>query len=261
MTTTNINLDEEKVTDGEKEEEEEEAVEDRRKKGIISTGHLEIDKKLGGGIPAGSLILIEGESDAGKSVLAQQIIWGSLNTGHKVLMFTAENTVRSLITQMESLGMDIVDHVLMGWLKIYYMMLTKLKFNSPQDCLQVILEDMEYRDDYDLLIVDSLTPIVTPANAEQALVYFERCKALCDRGRTIINITHTYAFTQDFLIRVRSVCDTHFRLVIEKVGDKLVKTLEVSKIRGAAQNTGNILTFDVEPGIGMKIMPISRAKA
>jgi flagellar protein FlaH len=49
--------------------------------------------------------------------------------------------------------------------------------------------------------------------------------------------------------------------MIEKVGDKLVKTLEVSKIRGAAQSTGNILSFDVEPEIGMKIMPMSRAKA
>jgi flagellar protein FlaH len=57
------------------------------------------------------------------------------------------------------------------------------------------------------------------------------------------------------------VCDAHFKLVIENVGDKLVKTLEVAKIRGAQQNTGNILTFDVEPGVGMKIMPISKAKA
>ena len=42
---------------------------------------------------------------------------------------------------------------------------------------------------------------------------------------------------------------------------QLVKTLEVAKIRGAQQTTGNILTFDVEPEIGMKIMPVSRARA
>jgi len=45
------------------------------KKKVLSTGHPEIDKKLGGGIPMGSLILVEGESDAGKSVLCQQIMW------------------------------------------------------------------------------------------------------------------------------------------------------------------------------------------
>lgn len=241
--------------------EDEEIEEEEPRKNIISTGQSEIDKKLGGGIPIGSLVLIEGESDAGKSVLCQQIIWGSLNDGFKVLLFTAENTVRSLITQMDSLGIDILDYVLMGRFKIFYMQLAKLKHNLAQDCLQVVLEHAEWHDDFDLVIVDSLTPIVAPTNAEQALVYFERCKALCDKGRTIINVTHTYAFDHDFLIRIRSVCDAHLRLLIEKVGDKLVKSLEVSKIRGAAQNTGNILTFDVEPEIGIKIMPISKAKA
>ena len=45
---------------------------------VISTGNSEIDKKMGGGVPVGSLTLLEGQSDAGKSVLAQQMIWGVL---------------------------------------------------------------------------------------------------------------------------------------------------------------------------------------
>jgi flagellar protein FlaH len=241
--------------------EPEDDIKEQAVKRVISTGHPEIDKKLAGGIPVGSLVLVEGESDAGKSVLSQQIMWGSLNNGVKVLLFTAENTVRSLIVQMDSLGMSIIDQLLIGWLKIYSLKLTKLRSLSAWDTLQGMLEAMEYWEDFGLLIVDSLTPIVSQTNGDEALAYFERCKALCDKGRTIINVTHTYAFDQDLLIRVRSVSDAHFKLMIEKVGDKLVKTLEVAKIRGASQTTGNILTFDVEPEIGMKIMPISKAKA
>jgi len=230
------------------------------RKDIISTGHPEIDKKLGGGIPIGSLTLVEGQSDAGKSVLCQQMIWGSLNNKFKVLLFTTENTVKSLVTQMDSLGLNIVDYLLLGWLKIYTIKSSQIKA-SAQDTFESILETMERYEDYHLPIIDSLTPIVSHARGEETLVYFEHCKALCDKGKTIINVTHTYAFDQDFLIRIRSVCDAHFRLLIEKVGDKLVKSLEVAKIRGAAQNTGNILTFDVEPEVGMKIMPVSKAKA
>ena len=230
------------------------------KKDVISTGHPEIDKKLGGGIPIGSLILIEGQSDAGKSVLCQQMIWGSLNNKFKVVLFTTENTVKSLVTQMESLGLDILDHLLLGRFKIYNMKPSQLKA-SAHDTFETILKTIEKNEDYRLSIVDSLTAIVSQIGREKMLAYFERCKALCDKGRTVINVTHTYAFEQDFLIRIRSVCDAHFKLLIEKVGDKLVKTLEVAKIRGAAQSTGNILTFDVEPEIGMKIMPVSRAKA
>lgn len=248
-------------TEEELDQAEERAAIEASAKRLISTGHPEIDKKLAGGIPVGSLVLIEGESDAGKSVLCQQIMWGSMSNGVKVLLFTAENTVRSLIVQMDSLGMAVLDQMLMGWLKIYTMKLSHLRQLSAFDTLQVILEHMELMEDYKLIIVDSLTPIVAQTKGDEALAYFERCKSLCDKGRTVINVSHTYAFDQDLLIRVRSVSDAHFRLMIEKVGDKLVKTLEVAKIRGAQQTTGNILTFDVEPQVGMKIMPISRAKA
>jgi flagellar protein FlaH len=230
------------------------------KKDVISTGHAEIDKKLGGGIPIGSLILIEGQSDAGKSVLCQQMIWGSLSDRTRVVLFTTENTVKSLVTQMESLGLDILDYLLLGWLKVYTMKPSQIKA-SGSDVFRTILEAIEEYKSYQLVIVDSLTPIVSKSSDQQSLEYFERCKALCDKGKTVINVTHTYAFTQETTIRIRSMCDAHFKLLIDKVGDKLVKTLEVAKIRGATQTTGNILTFEVEPEVGMKIMPVSRAKA
>lgn len=233
---------------------------DAIKKNIISTGHPEIDKKMGGGIPVGSFILVEGQSDAGKSVLCQQMIWGSLNNKFKVCLFTTENTVKSLVIQMESLGLGILDYLLLGWFKIYTMKSSRVSA-SAHDTFETILRTIAKCEGYHLIIVDSLTPIVSHASDQEVLIYFERCKAFCDKGKTIINVTHTYAFDQDFLVRIRSVCDAHFKLLIDKVGDKLVKTLEVAKIRGAAQNTGNILTFDVEPEVGMKIMPVSRAKA
>jgi flagellar protein FlaH len=233
---------------------------EEEKKDTISTGHPEIDKKLGGGVPVGSLVLVEGQSDAGKSVFCQQMIWGSLNNNFKTVLFTTENTVKSLVPQMRSLGLEILDQLLLGWLRIYTMKQSQIRGDATST-FDTIISTMQKDDEYQLYIVDSLTPIVSKTKGDEALAYFENCKSLCDRGKTILNVTHTYAFDQDFLIRVRSACDAHFILLIEKVGDKLVKTLEVAKIRGAVQSTGNILSFDVEPEIGMKIMPMSRAKA
>ena len=232
---------------------------DEKKRNTISTGHAEIDKKLGGGIPTGSLVLIEGQSDAGKSVFCQQMIWGSLNNDYKVNLFTTENTVRSLIPQMDSLGLGILDYLLLGWLNVYHIKPSQTKATAAT-IFKTILSTIE-KSEHQLHIVDSLTPIVSQTKGDDTLGYIENCKALCDKGKTIVNVTHTYAFEQDFLIRIRSACDAHFLLLIEKVGDKLVKTMQVAKIRGAAQSTGNILSFDIEPGIGMKIMPMSRAKA
>ena len=234
--------------------------EEEEKQDTISTGQPEIDKKLGGGVPVGSLVLIEGQSDAGKSVFCQQMIWGSLNNNFNVVVFTTENTVRSLVPQMRSIGLEILDYLLLGNCRIYPMKSSRVK-GKASSTFDTIIQTMKQHENYQLFIVDSITPIVSKTNGDETLNYLENCKYLCDSGKTIMNVTHTYAFEQDFLVRIRSVCDAHFRLMIEKVGDKLVKTLEVAKIRGAVQNTGNILSFDVEPEIGMKIMPMSRAKA
>jgi flagellar protein FlaH len=239
---------------------DEEDEQQKETRDIISTGHNEIDRKLGGGIPVGSLTLIDGQSDAGKSVLCQQLMWGSLNTGFKVILFTTENTTKSLVSQTDSLGLGILDHLLLGGVKVFYMKPSQVK-ESAHDTFETILETVNKHPAYELVVVDSLTPIISTSRGEETLGYFERCKHFCDRGRTIVNVIHTYALNSDILIRVRSACDAHLILTIEKVGDKLVKSLEVAKIRGASQSTGNVVAFEVEPAIGMKIMPMSRAKA
>jgi len=41
----------------------------------------------------------------------------------------------------------------------------------------------------------------------------------------------------------------------------LQKTIEVAKIRGADNPTGNISGFEVDPGLGIRIVPISKARA
>ena len=67
----------------------------------ISTGNGEVDKKLGGGIPIGSLSLIEGQSDAGKSVLSQHLTFGSLSSEIRVAYYTTENELISEVVEIE----------------------------------------------------------------------------------------------------------------------------------------------------------------
>jgi flagellar protein FlaH len=227
---------------------------------IISTGHSEIDKKLGGGVPLGSLTLVEGQSDAGKSVLCQQLIWGSLKYGHKVLVFTSENSTRSLLSQMDSLGLGVLDDILLGRLKIFSMKPSEIQMNSSQT-FETILATIGKNRGYQLVVLDSLTPIISGTNDNELLNYFEECKLFCDQEITILNVIHSNAVNNNILIRLRSACDAHLKLTLEKIGDKLVKTLEVAKVRGAINSTGNIVTFEVQPDFGMKIMPMHRAYA
>ena len=109
--------------------------------------------------------------------------------------------------------------------------------------------------------MDSLTGLVAHSEDRAIIDFFAACKQLCDKGRTIIAVVHSYAFDDRMLIRVRSLCDAHLVMKMDQMGERLIKTMEVAKVRNADQSTGNIISFDVEPGIGMKIIPISKAKA
>ena len=228
---------------------------------VITTGSTEIDKKLGGGIPVGSLVLLEGQSDAGKSVLTQHFAHSTLMDKISVAFYTTENTVKSLLSQMNSLNLDVTDYFLCDRLRIFPVEMTSGDEGTGAAFhdLQKHFADLPPR--FELIIFDSLTGMVAHADDRGLIDFFAACKKLCDQGRTIVPIVHSYAFNDQMLIRVRSLCDAHLVMKIDQMGDRLVKSMEVAKVRNADQSTGNIISFDVEPGMGMKIIPISKAKA
>ena len=234
---------------------------ERKAKRQISTGNIELDKKMAGGIPEGSLSLIEGQSDSGKSVLVQQLAWGGLRDGFRVLFYTTENTTRSLLNQMDDLGLGIEDHFLLGRINIFPVP----QAFSEEESLHVFQKlrghIAQQRDDFDIVVVDSLTTFVSHVPEQETLTFFTLCKEFCDLNMTLLFTIHSHCFSEQMFIRLRSICDAHMKLRVEEVGDQLVKALEVSKIRGAEKSTGNVISFEVEPNLGMRIVPITRAKA
>lgn len=229
-----------------------------RTKPVVSTGSDELDNKVGGGIPLGSLTLIEGGSHSGKSVFSQQLLWGSLRDGYRISLFTSENTVKSLMRQMDSLNLNVQTNLLLGHLRVYPMEVSKSQEEALESLLSAIKS--EANKERDLIFVDALTPFISGSPAGLIIGYFEQCKRLCSNGTTVVTIIHSHAVDQDLLVRIQSLCDAHLRLRTENAGSKLIKIMEVAKIRGASKNTGNIISFEIEPGIGMRIIPISKAQ-
>jgi len=223
---------------------------------VISTGNGELDNKMGGGIPMGSLTLIEGDSGAGKSVLSQQMMHGCLKNGYHLTLFSSENTMKSLVKQMNSLNLGVLDHVLLGKFKVFSIETSRLGSEAPP----LLMQAMKNERKRDIVFVDSLTSSITEASDTNVMTFFEECKRLCSNGTTVVIIVHSHGMTRELLIRVRSLCDAHLQLRTEEVGQKLVKTLEVTKVRGAEQHTGNIISFEVEPGWGMRVIPINKVK-
>ena len=228
-------------------------------KNIITLGNAELDKKVGGGIPTNSLSLIDGPNASGKSVLTQQIMWGGAQQGFTIASYTTENTIKSLLKQMDSLSFDITDYFVFGKLKIYPIRVKGAEWAEEVPFLKYIVNDLKKKQE-EIVVIDSLSIFVSHSPETDVLDFFTACKGLCDLGKTILVTLHDYVFNEEMMTRVKSICDGHIRLRIEEVGDRLVKTMEVAKIRGAKRTTGNIIAFEVEPDFGLRIIPISRAK-
>ena len=157
----------------------------------ITTGSTEIDKKLGGGIPVGSLVLLEGQSDAGKSVLTQHFSHSTLSSKISVACYTTENTVKSLMSQMNSLNLDVTDYFLCDRLRIYPVEMSAQEQDTSAAfaALQRHFESLPSR--FELIIFDSLTGMVAHAEDRGLIDFFAACKKICDQGRTIVTIVHT----------------------------------------------------------------------
>ncbi len=228
---------------------------------ILSTGKKEIDKKIADGLPLGSLTLIEGENDTGKSVLTQQIMWGAMQQGLNVDLYTTELTVKSFLSQMESMSLDVSDYFAWGYMRLFHLHMVGFKWSKEEmdGILQRIIDHIR-TSKAQVAIIDSLTMFTEYTAQETILTFLTNCKMLVDHGKTILITLHTYAFQEDTLIRIRSICDAHLMMKKSLIGDKYVMVMEVTKVRGARKTTGNLVSFEVHPGYGMKIIPISMAK-
>jgi flagellar protein FlaH len=227
----------------------------------IRIGERLLDEKLGGGIPLGSLALIEGTSSAGKSVICQHFMSRALNDGHRVACFTSENDVRSLLSQMASIGLDVS-----GYKRTNKFMIYPIEEPPPDADHGVLLIELAQKIEAvpqrcNVVCVDAITNFAS-ASPDHAIVgFFTACKRLCDDGRVIIVVAHSFAFDEKMLVRIRALCSAHLNLRVENAGGRQARVLEVSKIQNAEGMTGNLVYFNVEPQIGMRILPFTKAKA
>ena len=226
----------------------------------ITTGTIELDRRLGGGIPYNTVMLIEGQDASGKSTFAQQLIWGTLNSGQKACIYTTEQNVHSFLRQMESLGQDLTDYFLLNEVQVFPISASG-DMTDPDAILDTLTRHIDAQTEPRMIVIDSLTTFVSRAGGDQIQNFFSELKRICMRGQVIACTVHENAFDEEYVLRVRSICDAYLRLQVSASGTNLIKTLEVAKIRGAELRTGNITGFEVEPGLGIRIIPVSRAQA
>ena len=222
---------------------------------------IPLEKQLGGGIPLGSLTLVEGASASGKSVLCQHLTYGALVRGLGVTYFTSEHTPRGLITQMGSLDLPVSDYIRTDTLRVNPLQEPSAEDNPEQLLSSLASELGHLAEESDVIVVDSISNLATYSEDKAILGFFSSCKRLCTEGTAVILVAHSAAFEESLLRRLRFLCEAHLSLRPEKIGQKLANTVSVCKAQGAELGADNLISFEVEPDIGMRLLPMGRVRA
>lgn len=229
----------------------------------IKAMNPELDRKIGE-LRVPFLCLIEGPNDSGKSVLTQQYVYGALRCGFKTLYITTESGIKGLLKSMDEISLSVKEYYLKGVFQIYELHVKDLEWDEVLSSrfLGLILNTIKFREYFDLYVIDSLTYLVTHAREEDILNFFTEARNIVEeKNKSIIITVHPYAFNEEMLVRMRSISDVHIILSVKEIGDRIVKLLQVPKLKGAVKQTSITLSFDVDPAFGIKVLPFSRARA
>jgi flagellar protein FlaH len=228
---------------------------DGKKKGLddVHDFHIpsdELGKRLGGGIPKGSIVLIEGEEGSGRSVLSQRFCFGLLTNGAQVTFVNTEQTMKQFIDQMYSLSYRIDRHLIAGQLQffpVYPLLGSQAVRRGFMDKLMgsPVLYDKE------VLIVDSLSSLIgdelSGANCLKLMGFLKKQARL---DKTIIL---TVEKGLPALEPLRLGSDIYLSLNTKHSGGGLLKTVEVKRFLRARGNVDDVLSYRVEPRSGLVI--------
>lgn len=131
-----------------------------------STGLACFDHLLGGGLVAGTNILVMGPSGVGKTTLIIRCMLASLERGENAAFYLFDEGLGTLFARSESLGMNLRPFVANGQLDIRHVDPAEL---SPGEFAQMVRDAVELGD-VKFLAIDSLNAYMKAMPGEQFLV-------------------------------------------------------------------------------------------
>ncbi|MBX0295501.1 ATPase domain-containing protein [Haloarcula nitratireducens] len=232
--------------------------------------HDRLNKELGGGIPPGSIILVEGDYGAGKSALSQRLTYGLCEEGHDVTYLSTELTVGSFLDQMHSLSYDMVDHLLDENVLFLHADIGDSNTFSGGDeqkerkeLLKRLME-AEVMWDADVVVIDTFDAILRNDPKFEALVRQndERQAALeiisffrdiISQGRCVMLTVDPSTLDEEAIGPFRAIADVFIELEMIEVGNDVRRQINVLRFAGMGEQVGDTVGFSVRSGTGIVI--------
>ncbi|WP_380675618.1 ATPase domain-containing protein [Salinigranum sp. GCM10025319] len=231
-------------------------------------GHDRLKQELGGGIPRGAIVLIEGDYGAGKSVLSQRLSYGFTDEDITVTFISTELNVRGFLDQMHSLEYDMVKPLLNEQVLYIHAELDSggALSGRERDRKELLRRLMEAEEIWngDVIIVDTFDAILRNDPQFEALVRQneERQAALeiisffreiTSRGKTVILTVDPTTVDEETMGPFRSIADVFIELEMVEVGNDVRRNIFVKRFAGMGEQVGDRIGFSVRSGIGIVI--------
>lgn len=232
-----------------------------------------VNPSFGGGLPAGSITLLEGGHGAGKSVITQRMAYGLCETGTQVTYASAEDTAKGFVNQMGSLSYPVVDHLLNErMLFLHADVDTRDTFDDDPNAAgteqrqllkRLMRASVMWRSD--VVIIDGFDEILLhdpryeriqgegdQDDIMQNLIsFFRRVSA---DGTSIVLTANPNSLNGRALRPIRNVSDVFLELTMEQVGAEVRRKMVVKKFGGMDQQVDDNIGYAVQSNRGLTIV-------
>ena len=231
--------------------------------------HDRLQKELGGGIPKGAIVLIEGDYGAGKSVLSQRFTYGFCQEDIVTSLISTELGVRGFLDQMNSLEYDMVKPLLneeVLFIPAEIDASGALTGGAASERKQLLRRLMEAETlwEANVTIIDTFDAILRNDPQFEALVrqneerqaaleIISFFRELTTKGKTIILTVDPSTVDEDAIGPFRSIADVYLKLEMVEVGNDVRRNIFVKRFAGMGEQVGDRIGFSVRSGIGIVI--------
>ena len=203
-----------------------------------------LDAMFGGGLAAGSSLLITGPTGVGKSTIAMQYAYASARRGERAIVYSFDEVLRSLRGRCEGFGMDIKTEIARGTLALSQVDPAEL---SPGEFAWQIRADVEQRG-AKLVVIDSLTGFLNamPGERDLLLHMHELISFLDQQGVVTLLVLNQHGLIGSMQadIDVSYLADTVLLLRYFELNGKIRQVISVLKQRlGDHERTLRELSF------------------
>ncbi len=211
----------------------------------------EFHKKIGGGIPSGSIVMIRGEESSGKSVVCQRITYGLLNNRITTTYISTQLSTVDFLNQMSSIGYRISQHLISG-LILFIPVYPLISEPKTRDNFVEKLTNAKALFENEVIIIDSLSTLIkNDIDRENSIDLLSFFKRMAGTGKAII-FTMNRGEIEPIIEREFEHASTILiDMKVKEFGGDLKNVMTIKKYNSAIDNYQKIITFRVEPGIGL----------